>query len=109
MPRKGPAYPISREWQDEVRQRIDVMGISQNELARRAHIAVSSLSEALKDGAIQTTVMAEINKAVGLPPPPTSFTPDNLELNYLWDNMSERDRGALIERARLAVESKRKR
>ena len=109
MPRKGPAYPISKEWQDEVRARVDEMGISQNELARRAGIAISSLSEALKDGAVQTTVMREINKAIGLPPPPAAFTPDNLELNYLWDNMSERDRGALLADARRAASTKRKR
>jgi transcriptional regulator with XRE-family HTH domain len=107
MPRKGPAYPISKEWQDEVRARISEMGIKQNELARRAGIAISSLSEALKDGAVQTTVMKEINEAVGLPPP-VAFTPDNLELNYLWDNMDERARGELIADARRAI-GKRKR
>lgn len=92
-----------------MRSRIDEMGISQNELARRAGISIASMSDALKDGAVQTTVMREINKVVGMPAPPSAFTPDNLELNYLWDNMSERDRGALIERARQSVTAKRKR
>jgi lambda repressor-like predicted transcriptional regulator len=105
MPRKGPAYPISRQWQEDVLARIDELGISQNELARRAKISKASLSEALADGAIQSTVMPEIHRALGWPVPSALFTRDALELLALYDQMSERDQGALVERARNAVET----
>lgn len=108
MPRKGPAFPISPEWQREVRTRINERGISQNELARLAGVSIAAMSEALREGAVQTTVMVEINKAIGLPRP-TPFTPDSLEMLSLFDDLSEIDRGAAIEYARSLKRKTRKR
>jgi transcriptional regulator with XRE-family HTH domain len=100
-PRKGqPAYAISDDWQDRVRDRIAEMGISQNELARRAHISKSALSEALMSGAVETTVMPEIHKALGWPMPQIVLHPDRLELLALYEEMSEFDKGASLERLR---------
>ncbi len=108
MPRKGPAYAITEEWRSSVMTRIVEMKISQNELARRAKISKASLSDALDKDSIQTTVMPAIHKALGWDPPPTGFAPDALELLALYTQMSERDQGALIERARTDVERHKK-
>ena len=107
MPRKGPAYAITPGWRDRVLERIGEMKISQNELARRARISKASMSDALADGAVQTTVMPQIHKVLGWDPPPTGFAPDALELLALYTQMSERDQGALVERARQDVANRK--
>jgi lambda repressor-like predicted transcriptional regulator len=107
MPKKGPAIPIPSGWKERVIARIDELGISQNELARRAKIAKSSLSAALADGSVQTTVMAQIHKVLGWDPPPTQFSPDAMELVALYEQMPEHDRGELIGRARERVRQAR--
>lgn len=84
------------------------MDISQNELARRAKISKSSLSEALDDGSVQTTVMPQIHKALGWPQPPLALSPDTLELIALYNQMDARDQGAMVERARANVEKTKK-
>lgn len=108
MPRKGPATAINDAWRTRVMDRIAEMEITQNELARRAKISKGSLSEALDPGSIQTTVMAEIHVALGWDVPPTGFEPEALELLKLYSQMSERDQGAMIERARNSVENRKK-
>ncbi len=96
MPKKGPAIPTSKEWKSRVMQRIDEMGISQNELARRAHISKAAISQALAPDSMQTTVMAEIHKVLGWDPPPTQFSPDAMELLALYEQMGDRDQGELL-------------
>ena len=105
MPRKGPAYAISKEWRALVLTRIKEMNISQNELARRAKISKAAISEALDEESIQTTVMPQIHRALGWHVPPLTLSPDQLELLALYDQMLERDQGAMVERARTSVET----
>jgi hypothetical protein len=112
MPRKGPAYPITPEWQGRVRDRIDAMidakeVESQNEVARNAGIAQSSLSGALKKGAVQSTVMREIHKALGWPPPLMCPPVYVLQLVEYFQRLSELDQGRWLERMRNEVESAR--
>lgn len=107
MPKKGPAIPIPEGWKERVLERIDELGISQNELARRAKIAKSSLSAALAPESVQTTVMAEIHKVLGWDPPPTQFSPDAMELIALYEQMNDLDRGEMIGAARERVRQKR--
>ncbi len=108
MPRKGPAYAITPQWQRDVLDRIEEMEISQNELARRAKISKASLSEALAAEAVQTTVMPAIHKALGWPEPPLAMTRDALEMMKLYSEMSERDQGEMLGRARAVVEQQRR-
>lgn len=108
MPRKGPAYPIDSGWQRRVLERLDDLNITQNELARRARVSKASLSEALTEGAVQSTLVPVIHKALGWPVPPGVLNPDALELLALYDQMSERDQGAMVERARAVIETKRR-
>lgn len=105
MPRKGHAYAIDKDWRDRVIARIGEMGITQNELARRAHISKAALSMALNADSLQTTVMPEIHKALGWDVPQLApMTADAQELLKLYAQMSEFDRGRMIERARGDVE-----
>jgi transcriptional regulator with XRE-family HTH domain len=107
MPRKGPAYPISPQWRERVLLQLEHLGISQNELARRAKISKAAMSEAMKNSAIQTTVMPEIHKALGWPPPPFDLSPDNLEALAMYGALDERGKGAMMERLRFEAEQAR--
>ena len=99
MPKRGPAIPVSPAWKKRVLDRIEEMGISQNALARKAGISKSALSETLADESKQTTVMAEIHKALGWDPPPT-MTKDSLELMSIVEQLPERDQGEILGQAR---------
>jgi hypothetical protein len=103
MPRKGPAYPILPGWRKAVLDRIEEMDISQNQLARDAKISKASLSEALAEGAVQTTVMPEIHKALGWKVPPTTFHPDAFEASALYSELGDFDRGEMLEKLRQKV------
>lgn len=113
MPRKGPAYPITEEWQTWVRARIDEMKEaqeirSQNDLAVRAGISKASLSEALSENAVQTTVMPQIHKALGWPPPLLTPPVYVLRLVEYFTELGELDQGQWLERFRQAVEEERR-
>jgi len=108
MPRKGPTYPINADWQRRVMARITEMGISQNELGRRAKVSKASMSDALTPGAVQSACVPAIHRALGWPEPPLVLTPDALELVSLYVQMGDRDQGAMVERARTLVEGKRR-
>ncbi len=100
MPRRGQAIPITQEWKDRVRRRIEEMQISQNELARRVGVAPSAISAALAPSSKQTTVMRQIHRALEWPPPPDAITPDALEMLRVLEQLSERDQGELLGRAK---------
>lgn len=108
MPREGPAYPITPEWQTWVRERIAQMKASgdlrsQNELAERVGIAKSSLSEALAKGAVQTTVMPQIHKALGWPAPLMTPPTYVLELVAAFTALPPMEQGRWLEQLRQAV------
>lgn len=114
MPRKGPAYAITRDWQGWVRDRIKEMKeagevTSQNGVAELAGIADSTLSEALQKGAVQTTVMPEIHKALGWPPPLMCPPLHVLRLVERFERLDERTQGEWLERLRSDVEKARRR
>lgn len=114
MPRKGPAYPITEEWQGWVRRRIEEMKQSgeiksQNELAARAGISKSSLSEALAEDAVQSTVMPEIHKALGWPPPLLAPPVYVLRLVEYFTRLGEFEQGQWLERLRTIVDEERAR
>lgn len=109
MPQKGHQYPIDRDWKRRVLERLEEMKISQNELARRAKISKSALSEALDDESIQSAAVARIHKVLGWPEPPLVLTLDALELLKLYEQLPDFDRGSLIENARNRVEGAKRR
>lgn len=114
MPRSGPAYPITKEWQGWVRSRIEEMKKtgelrSQNELAERAGISKASLSEALTEGAVQSTVMPQIHKALGWPKPLLAPPIYVLELVESFSQLPQLEQGRILEQMRQAVQQERRR
>lgn len=108
MPRKGHQYPIDSDWKRQVRERMLELGISQNELARRAKISKTSLSQALNTESLQTAYLPEIHKALGWRVPPLVLSQDAIEMLALYDSLDEFDRGVNIERLRAKVDETRK-
>jgi transcriptional regulator with XRE-family HTH domain len=108
VPRQGPAYPISPEWQERVRARIDELGWSQNELARRAKISKSSLSKSLADGAVQSTCMRELHAVLGWPPPVSSTELHVLEAVDYYTKLDPREQGRILEQLRAGAAKKKR-
>jgi len=81
------------------------LGISQNELARRAKISKAAISKALAPDSVQTTVMPQIHRVLGFDPPPTQFSPDGLEMLALWEQMSDLDRGKMLGEAKAKADA----
>lgn len=112
MPRKGPAYPITEDWQGWLRNRIEEMKKSGDiksdaGFAKRAKISKAALSEALKKGAVQTTVMPEIHKACGWPEPLKAPPIYVLRLVEYFMKMPELQQGEWLERLRNEVAHER--
>lgn len=82
---------------------------SDAEIARLAGIGKSTLSEALKKGAVQTAVMPEIHKALGWPPPLMTPPIHVLELVQFFERLGALDQGRWLERLRSEVASAKSR
>lgn len=116
MPRKGPAYPTSEKWKAQVREAIDALIEDKNSdvtsdaaFARRAKIGKSSLSEALAPDGKQTPMMPDINEALGWPAPHVLSTPDELEVWFAVQALSDRDLGRILGMAETTAARLRKR
>jgi len=66
---RGPAYPVTPEWQQAVRDRLVEMGWNQSDLARAINGNSAMVSHLLKHG-MQSALVPLIHKALGWPPPP---------------------------------------
>lgn len=117
MPKPGPAYPITTEWRRQVRKAINdlIAGGSDEDVdsdatfAKKAKIAKSSLSEALKPTSIQSAAMPQINEALGWPRPRVLSTPDELELWAAVEQLDDRELGRMLGMAESKVSELRKR
>lgn len=112
MPRPGPAYPITKEWKGWVRDRIEELKRrgeirSQNDLAAKAGIAKSSLSEALSEESVQSTVMPDIHRALGWPPPLMCPPVHILQLVEYYESLSPFEQGQQLEKLRAKMETER--
>lgn len=114
--RRGPAYPVRTEWQKDVRRRLDSLGMTKKDLARKIGAAQSSVQEALSPGAVQSSLVPFIHAAIGWDPPPDPQSPplpspDAIEMAHLFDRLPEEVRRKLRDDAefylRLAVEKTR--
>lgn len=116
MPRKGLAFPTSKEWKEQVRSAIDdLIADNTNEIssdtdfARYAKIKKSSLSEALSPKRTQTPLMPAINEALNWPAPRVLCTPDELELWAAVEALDEKSLGRILGMAETTVAKLRKR
>lgn len=106
MPRKGPAYPTSPEWKDAVSVAIrdmrddDGRKFTRASFARYAKIKKNSLQDALADDGVQTPMMPDINRALGWRVPRVLCLPDELEIWAAVEELSDFERGRMLERAR---------
>lgn len=109
MPKKGHQYPIDTDWKARVKNRMSELGITQNELSRRAKISKTSLSQALSDASLQAAFLPEIHKALGWLVPPLVFSQDALEMLAQYEALDEFERGVQLERLRTKAEEARRR
>lgn len=116
MPRKGPAYPTSKEWKLQVREAIDDLIEDENSeigsdaaFARYAKIKKNSLSEALSTKRKQTPMMPDINAALGWPAPHVLSTPDELEIWAAVMALDDKQLGRMLGMAEERVATLRKR
>src|SRR5689334_22888325 len=86
------------------------MGISQNELGRRAKVSKTSISDALGPDSKQSACVPEIHRALEWPPPaPLLLAQDAHEILALFDSLGEKDKGEMLGRLRTLSEQQRKR
>lgn len=101
MARRGPAYPVTKEWKDAVRGRMRELGYDQKALARRVRCAQSTLAEMLAEEAVQSSIVPRIHAALGWPPPGLPIaSPDAGEMAYLFPRLPEDIREAMLAQAR---------
>jgi hypothetical protein len=108
MPRKGPAYPITPEWQGWVADRLKELHWKPADLVRESGVSKASISKVLNPGAVQTTVMREIHKALKWPPPLMTPPIYILELVDTFQNLSDLEQGRWLERFRNAADAEKK-
>lgn len=100
MPRRGPAYPVTPEWKEQVKARLKELGLNQMLLAKKIRCAPSSLNEILGDG-LQSSLVPKIHAALGWPPPGLPISsPDAGEMAYLFPRLPEDIREAMLAQAR---------
>jgi lambda repressor-like predicted transcriptional regulator len=110
MPRPGQAFPITDEWREAVTAEMRRQGIGRSELARRASLGRSTVSDILNGRTKQSPVLPDIHVALGWPPPmPPIPSKDGPELSAIYERLDDANRIALLERALTLLEIQRKR
>lgn len=115
--RRGHAYPVKTQWQEDVRARLKALGMTRKDLARKIGAAQSSVQDALTSPEAKHSVLVPaIHAAIGWSPPPDPQSPplpspDAIEMAHLFDRLPEDVRRKLRDDAefylRLASEKKR--
>src|SRR5512147_1559584 len=64
-PRKGrPQYPVTAEWQADVRDKLKRLGIKQSDLARRIGVHRTMVSHMLGPGASRSALVPAVDEAI---------------------------------------------
>lgn len=99
--RRGSAYPVKTQWQAEVMKRLQEMGWTKKDLARKIGCAPSTMTETLTSAdARHSTLVPAIHAAIGWDPPPDPQSPplpsaDAIEMGHLFDRLPEEARRKL--------------
>lgn len=95
VPRKtpgpaGPAYPITKPWQDAIRARMAELDWSQRDLAKAVGCTQPAIAWVFRPQAKQSSLVPKIHKALGLmkllPPSTESVAPLRAELYEMLEN-----------------------
>jgi hypothetical protein len=105
---------VKTQWQEDVRKRLDAIGMTRKDLARKIGAAQSSVQDVLTShDARHSSLVPAIHSAIGWDPPPDPQspplpTPEAIELAHLFDRLPEGVRRKLRDDAefylRLALE-----
>lgn len=104
---RGHAYPVKKAWQEDVLARLNTMGITPKQLAKKIGCAQSSMWDALKNpDQKQSTLVPAIHAAIGWDPPPDPQSPplpspDAIEMAHLFDRLPEEWRRKIRDDAEL--------
>jgi hypothetical protein len=107
MPTEGRAYPITPEWKEWVRERLDELGINQSELGRRISKGRSVISEMLGEDSVQSPLVPDVHKALGWPPPLLTPPIHILQMVDVFQRLDPLTQGQWMERMRHAVQDER--
>lgn len=93
--RRGSAYPVKTQWQEDVRKRLEIIGMTKKDLARKIGAAQSSVQETLTSrDARHSSLVPAIHAAIGWDAPPDPQSPplpssDAIEMGHLFDRLPE--------------------
>ena len=115
--RRGPAYPVKTQWQEDVRARLKTLGLTRKDLAKRIGAAQSTIQVTLTSpDARHSSLVPAIHAAIGWDPPPDPQSPpmpsqDAIEMAHLYDKLPDEVRRKLRDDAefylRMAVDKER--
>lgn len=96
----GPAFPVDKDWKDDVRAAMKKQGISQGDLAARIGVTTSALTVLFRPVTKQTRLKPAIHRALGLLAPDASPVIEKDEafsrLMRVWPHLSEEQRKLLL-------------
>lgn len=116
VPRKTPgpsgaAYPITRQWQEAIRARLEEMGWSQQDLANAVGCTQPAIAWVLRPQAKQSSLVPKIHKALGLvkavPPATENVDPVRAELADLLEQLTDEELAHIVSTVRLITRSKK--
>jgi transcriptional regulator with XRE-family HTH domain len=107
----GPAYPITRQWQEAVRARMEELGWSQYDLAKAVGCTQPAIAWVLRPQAKQTSLVPRIHKALGLtkpePPSTEAVAPLRAELYEMLEGLTDEELEHIVATARLISRTKK--
>lgn len=108
--RRGPAYPVRTQWQEDVKKRLDAIGMTPKDLARKIGCAQSTMHDTLSNSeASHSSLVPKIHAVLGWDPPPDPQSPplpspDAIEMGHLFDRLPEAWRQKMRDEAELLLE-----
>lgn len=107
----GSAYPITRQWQEDVRARMLELDWSQYDLAKAVGCTQPAIAWVLRPEAKHSALVPKIHKALGLAKPATptvsAVDPERAELYEMLEKLSEDEISHIIATVKLLTRTKK--
>lgn len=113
-PRRGPAYPVRPEWQENVKRRLAKLGdggMTEKALAKKIGCAQSTIHDLLNSPeARYSSLVPAVHAAIGWDPPPDPGdapplpSPDAIELGHMYDRLPEHVKKLIRDQAKVALD-----